>query len=233
MSLSRLLLVLGGACILLFPGALTVQAAKKDLQVWGLPTHLPQGKTLECKAILEPKHTPQSVEFTPAEGITASDWKLVGETGKKRITWTFKLTIDKDAALGEREMVLVTQDGRTSPAKVSVVTHIPVLSDLKIINTQLNPAKIQFSFSAFDEFADLPELKSRTLVFSLVAPGQIIITTASPDQVTKVDEKTYLVEVTLSYANSTFTAGRSAELSFDLSDKNDYQSQELKANITF
>ena len=237
MSFSRLMLVLCGACILLFPGALTVQAAEQnDLQVWGLRSHLPQGKTLECEATLEPNHTPQSAEFTPAEGIAASDWKLVGEdpiTTKKRVTWTFRVTIDKDAALGERDMVLVTQDGRTSPKKVTVVTHIPVLSDFKIISTRLSPPQIHFSFKVFDEFADLPDPKSQALVISLFSPGQFLYNFVKPEEVTKVDEKTYLVEIIVSYAGSTFIAGRSGQLSFNLADKNGYQSQELTGSVTF
>jgi len=237
MSFSRLMLVLCGACILLFPGALTAQAAEKnDLQVWGLRSHLPQGKTIECEATLEPNQTPQSAEFTPAEGIAASDWKLLGKdpfTTKKRVTWTFRVTIDKDAALGERDMVLVTQDGRTSPKKVSVVTHIPVLSDFKIISTQLSPGEIQFSFNAFDEFGDLPDLTSPMCCVSLIAPPYIVVGSQTPKKVTKVDEKTYLVEIIVSYAGSTFIAGRSGQLSFNLADKNGYQSQELTGSVTF
>jgi hypothetical protein len=181
-----------------------------------------QGETIDCSIMLEGGHMPQSVEFTPAEDISVSDWKNAGDKGRNRIAWTFKLNIEKTARLGDRKMVIIAQDGRSQPCDITIVNHVPIIANFELLETELNPAKLHFRFQVFDNKADLPDLEKETIGITLTSQGQFIYHGCLPSKVTKVDNKTFIVEVILTLKDTWFITGSSCQLSFGISDKNGY-----------
>ena len=70
--------------------------------------------------------------------------------------WEVTVDVAKDAALGNRTLVLVMPMGRrTLPATITIPSHIPRISDLKIVSAQSNQPTVELQFAAADESADL------------------------------------------------------------------------------
>ena len=69
--------------------------------------------------------------------------------------WEITLDVAKDAAPGDRSLVLVMQMGRTAPATISVPTHVPTISDLRIVPPQSNQSTFELLLAAADAAGDL------------------------------------------------------------------------------
>ncbi len=193
------------------------------LDVYGLPDHIPIGETVTFEAILEPGHIPESALFNPPGDIATTNWRQTWINNNNRVGWSFDLTVSKSAALGKRQIVIVTQDGQTKPEEIEVVTHIPKISDFKIIRTSLDPAGIHFRFKVFDKYGELNDLKENSLSVSMTSQGQIFIGIIYPSKVTKLNSKTYLVEVDWQLSGYRVNSGGSADFSFRVGNDKGYK----------
>jgi len=120
------------------------------------PRHAGVGRTTVINVAVPRGNEVQSAELSPPSGVT-----VAGITGKaasdQAIGW-WELTLDvaKDATPGDRSLVLVLRNGRTAPVTISVPTHIPAISDLRI-TPQSNQRGLELQLSADDAAGDLGE----------------------------------------------------------------------------
>jgi hypothetical protein len=98
----------------------------------------------------------QAAEISPSAGVTVSGIKRAADS--QGIAW-WEVTVDvaKDAALGDRSLVLVMPMRRTLPARITIPNHVPHISDLRILSAQSNQSNVELQFAAADESADLGE----------------------------------------------------------------------------
>jgi hypothetical protein len=98
----------------------------------------------------------QSAEISPAAGVTVAGIKGSGSGSEQNIGWwEVSLDVAKDAAPGDRSLVLVLRRGRTAPVTVSVPTHGPTISDLRIAPPQANQPAAELRLAAADTAGDL------------------------------------------------------------------------------
>ena len=120
------------------------------------PRHAGAGRTTVINVAVPRNNEVQSAEISPPSGVT-----VAGITGKaasdQAIGW-WELTLDvaKDATPGDRSLVLVLRNARTAPVTISVSTHIPAISDLRI-TPQSNQRGLELQLSADDAAGDLGE----------------------------------------------------------------------------
>ena len=120
------------------------------------PAQVPRGQTTVLNVAFPGRDlVVQAAEISPAAGVTVSGIKRAADS--QNIAW-WEVTVDvaKDAALGNRTLVLVMPMGRrTLPATITLPSHIPRISDLKIASAQSNQPTVELQFAAADESADL------------------------------------------------------------------------------
>jgi hypothetical protein len=99
----------------------------------------------------------QAAEISPSAGVTVSGIKRAAES--QGIAW-WELTVDvaRDAAPGNRSLVLVMPMGRTAPITVTIPSHVPNISDLRVVSAQANQPTLELQFAAADASADLGDL---------------------------------------------------------------------------
>src|SRR5258706_7888847 len=121
------------------------------------PAQLPRGQSTVLNVAFPGRDlVVQTAEISPAAGITVSGIKRAADS--QGIAW-WEVTVDvaKDAAPGARSLVLVMPMRRTLPAMITVPTHVPSISDLRILSAQSNQPTVELQFAAADESADLGE----------------------------------------------------------------------------
>lgn len=98
----------------------------------------------------------QSAEISPATGVTVSGIKGSGSGSEQNVGW-WEVTLDvaKDAAPGDRSLMLVLPKGRTSPITISVSTHAPTISDLRIAPPESNQSTVELRLAVADAAGDL------------------------------------------------------------------------------
>ena len=96
----------------------------------------------------------QTAEISPSSGVTVSGIKRAADS--QGIAW-WELTVDvaRDAAPGNRSLVLVMPLGRTSPITVAIPSHVPSISDLRIVSAQANQPTLELQFAVADASGDL------------------------------------------------------------------------------
>ncbi|HET9387047.1 MAG TPA: hypothetical protein VFO67_18070, partial [Gemmatimonadales bacterium] len=89
-------------------------------------------------------------------GITVSGIKGSGSETEQAIGW-WEITVDvaNDAAPGDRSLVLVMRMGRSAPTTISVPTHVPTISDLRIGPPQSKQPTLELQLVAADAAGDL------------------------------------------------------------------------------
>jgi hypothetical protein len=94
----------------------------------------------------------------PANGVKVAAFKGTSSESEQAIGW-WEITVEvaKDAAPGDRSLVLVMKMGRAAPTTITVPTHLPAISDLKVMPQQTNQATFEVMFAAADTARDLGE----------------------------------------------------------------------------
>src|SRR5436309_3346877 len=97
----------------------------------------------------------QAAEISPSASVTVSGIKL-GQNFQGALTWS-ELTIDvaTDAAPGNRTLVLLLPMGRTAPVTIVIPSHVPSISELRILSAQSSQPTLELQFAAVDASADL------------------------------------------------------------------------------
>ena len=120
------------------------------------PRYAAAGRTTVINVAVPRGNEVQSAEVLPPSGVT-----IAGITGKAASDqaigwWEVTLDVAKDATPGDRSLVLVLRNARTAPVTISVPTHIPVISDLRI-TPQSNQRGLEVQLAAEDVAGDLGE----------------------------------------------------------------------------
>ena len=120
------------------------------------PRHAARGQTTIINVAIVSKDAVQAAEISPSTGVTVSGIKGSSSETEQAIGW-WEITLDvaKDAAPGDRSLVLVMRMGRTVPATISVPTHVPTISDLRIAPPQSNQPTVELQLAAADAAGDL------------------------------------------------------------------------------
>ena len=120
------------------------------------PRHVARGHTTVINVALPSRDAVQAAEISPSTGVTVSGIKGSGSETEQAIGW-WEITLDvaKDAAPGDRSLVLVMRMGRTAPTTISVPTHVPTISDLRIVPPQSNQPTVELRVAAADAAGDL------------------------------------------------------------------------------
>jgi len=120
------------------------------------PRHAARGQTTVINVAIVSKDAVQAAEISPSTGVTVSGIKGSSSETEQAIGW-WEITLDvaKDAAPGDRSLVLVMRMGRTVPATISVPTHVPTISDLRIAPPQSNQPTVELQLAAADAAGDL------------------------------------------------------------------------------
>jgi hypothetical protein len=110
-------------------GAASAQALKVEGY---FPRQIPLGQTTVISVAVPSRDAIQSAEIAPAAGVKIAGIKA-GAPIQGALTWS-EITVDvaKDAAPGERTLVLALPSARTIPVSLLVPTHVPVIADLRV-----------------------------------------------------------------------------------------------------
>jgi hypothetical protein len=122
------------------------------------PRHVARGQTTVINVAILSRDVVQAAEILPSTGVTVSGIKGSGSQNEQAVGW-WEITLDvaKDAAPGDRSLVLVMQMGRSVPIPISVPTHVPTISDLRIVPPQSNQPTVELLVAAADAAGDLGE----------------------------------------------------------------------------
>ena len=120
------------------------------------PRHVARGQTTVINVAIPSREAAQAAEISPSAGVTVSSIKGTGSETEQAIGW-WEITLDvaKDAAPGDRSLVVMMRTGRTSPETISVPTHVPAISDLRIVPPQSNQSPVELLLAAADSAGDL------------------------------------------------------------------------------
>ena len=120
------------------------------------PRHVARGQPTIINVAILNRDAVQAAEISPSTGVTVSGIKGSGSQNEQAVGW-WEITLDvaKDAAPGDRSLVLVMPTGRTVPIPISIPTHAPAISDLKIVPPQSNQPTVELLVTAADAAGDL------------------------------------------------------------------------------
>ena len=136
----------------------------QQIRVEGVfPRQLTRGQATLINVAVPSRDSIQAVEISPPAGVKVSGIKR-GENFQGALTWS-ELSIDvaDNAAPGNRTMVLVLPAGRTAPVTITIASHVPSISELRVLsgpsnppaNPPASPPALELQFAAVDGSADL------------------------------------------------------------------------------
>ena len=190
------------------------------------PRHAGAGRTTVINVAVPRGNEVQSAEISPPSGVT-----VAGVTGNAGATdqaigwWEIALDVAKDATPGDRSLVLVLPNGRTTPVTISVPTHIPDISDLRI--TPSNQRGLELQLAAADAAGDLGE--SPYVWFSADCGGEPIVG-ALPSKVNARIVRAFFPDLRAA-APDNAPANARCELRVRLTDRNGIESNTLKTTL--
>ena len=119
------------------------------------PRQLPLGQATVINVAVPSREAIQAAEISPSPGVKVSGIKM-GQNIQGTLVWS-ELTIDvaNDAAPGDRALVLLTPTSRTAPVTITIPSHVPSISELRVLSAQSNLPTLELQFAAVDGSADL------------------------------------------------------------------------------
>jgi hypothetical protein len=159
MQRHRVCTVVGVSISLLSVVSVLGQGAPQPIAIeTAYPRHAARGQaTVVNVATVNRDAIVQAAEISPSTGVTVAGIKGSGGGNEQAVGW-WEVTLDvaKDAAPGDRSLVLVTDMGRRSvPIRISIPTHVPTISDLRIAPPQSNQPTFELQLAAADAAGDL------------------------------------------------------------------------------
>lgn len=140
------------------PGA-GVSDAQQQVRIETVfPAQMPRGQATVLNVAFPGRDlVVQAAEISPSTGLTVSGIKRVAES--QGIAW-WEMTVDvaMDAAPGNRTLALVMPRGRTAPITVTIPSHAPSISDLRIVPAQANQPTLELQFAIADASGDLGDV---------------------------------------------------------------------------
>ena len=120
------------------------------------PRHAARGQTTVINVAIPSKDVVQSAVISPSTGVTVSGLKGTSSETEQAIGWwEITLAVATDAAPGDRSLVLVMRAGPSAPSTISIPTHVPTISDLRIVPPQANQPTVDLQVAAADSAGDL------------------------------------------------------------------------------
>ena len=192
------------------------------------PRHAGAGRTTVINVAVPRGNEVQSAEISPPSGVTvASITGNAGATDQAIGWWELTLDVAKDATPGDRSLVLVLRNARTAPVTISVPTHIPAISNLRI-TPQSNPRGFELQLSADDAGGDLGE--SPYVWFYADCGGGEPIVGALPGKVNARIVRALFPDLRSTVPDSA-PANASCSLQVRLTDKTGIESNTLKTTL--
>jgi hypothetical protein len=158
MQRHRVCALCGVAFSLLSVISLLAQGGQQpQIRVEGVyPKYAPRGQTTVINLAVPSPDAVQAAEISPSTGVTVSGIKGSGSGSEQNVGWwEVILDVAKDAAPGNRSLVLVLRRGRTVPTTISIQTHAPAISNLKVVPPQANQPLAEVQVAAVDAAGDL------------------------------------------------------------------------------
>lgn len=122
------------------------------------PTQLVAGQSNVLHLGIPGRGDVTGVEITPATGITVKDVKK-GDVREGSLFWEVTVDVAADAAPGNRTIVAINPNGRTAPRPISVFSHVPAISNPKVVSAAVNQPAVQLQFAMTEtpnEIGDSP-----------------------------------------------------------------------------
>ena len=157
MFATRSSMVAGLTCLVCLGPAAHVSEAQQPVAIETVfPAQLPRGQSTVLNVAFPGRDLMvQAAEISPPAGVTLSGIRRAAES-QGIAWWEVSVDVAKDAAPGNRSLVLVMPMGRrTLPAQITIPSHVPSISDLRIVSAQSSQPAIELQFAAADESGDL------------------------------------------------------------------------------
>jgi hypothetical protein len=119
------------------------------------PTQLPRGQTTVVSVAVPSRDGITAAEISPAAGVTIAKI-AAGPNIQGALTWAeLTIAVAKDAAPGERTLVLMLPMGRSTPLTLTIPAHTPEISALRVLSSATSAGTVDLQFAAADALADL------------------------------------------------------------------------------
>ena len=148
-----------GLIILVSIGFLTKDARAQQQPAIEIvfPNQLVRGQTNVVHMAIPGREMFAGAEVSPAAGVTVS--RVVNSTkpelSQNFAWWDVTIDVAKDAAPGPRSVVLLTANGRSTPATLTIPAHVPTISNVKVVSATASAPAVDVEFAATDENGDL------------------------------------------------------------------------------
>src|SRR5437867_7187373 len=145
-----------GFTLLVYLGPGVNSSEAQQIRIEGVfPRQLPRGQATVINVAVPSRDAIQSAEISPSAGVKMSGIKP-GRNFQGALTWS-ELTIDvaKDAAPGDRTLAVLLPTGPTVPVTITIPSHVPSISELRVLPAQSNQPTLELQFAAVDGSADL------------------------------------------------------------------------------
>jgi hypothetical protein len=126
---------------------------------FAFPNQLVRGQSTVVHVAIPSREMFAGAEVTPSAGVT-----VTGVTNSKRAElsqnvawWDVTLEVARDAAPGRRTIALLTPTLRSTPTPITIPSHAPAISDLRVAAAAAGPTAVDVQFGAADDSADLGE----------------------------------------------------------------------------
>jgi hypothetical protein len=198
------------------------------------PRQLPLGQATIINVAVPSRDAVLAAEISPSAGVKVSGIKL-GQNIQGALTWS-ELTIDvaNEAAPGDRALVLLMPTGRTAPVTISIPSHVPRISELRILSAQANQPTLELQFAAVDRSADLGD--SPYVWFTIGCDGDPLVGVIN-GKVTARDKGNGVVHATIPNPRPPTGGGTAATRKCDLqvrvSDSGGIDSNTLQTTVDF
>ena len=226
--------VVGVPFSLLFAVSVSGQGAPPPPQVLietVYPRHVERGRTTVINVAVPSRDPVKAAEISPPAGVTVSALKGRSSESEQAIGW-WEITIDvaKDAAPGDRSLTLVMAAGRTAPSRISVPTHVPTISDLKIAPAQSKQPTFELAFAAADSTRDLGD--APYVWFLADCGGPEPLAGAVRGKVDGAVVRAVLPNLRTAAKDGTAAAGK-CELQVRITDSTGIESNTLRSDVEF
>jgi hypothetical protein len=134
--------------VLFAPGTRAAHAQGLPNVIEGFyPTQLAAGQTNMLHLGVPGRGEVTGVEISPAAGVTVKDIKKSSDVREGSLFWDVTIDVASDAMPGNRAIVAISPAGRTAPRPIAVYSHVPKISDVKIVSAQVNQPTVQLQFA--------------------------------------------------------------------------------------
>jgi len=195
------------------------------------PRHAAPGRTTVINVAVPSPDAVQAAEVSPSTGVTVAGIKGSGSGSEQNIGWwEIALDVAKDASPGDRSLVLVTRMGRrTAPTPITIPSHGPTISDLRVAPAQLSQPTVELQLAAADAAGDLGEAP---YVWFMADCGGEPIVGAIRSKASAGTVRATLPNLRKAGGDATPTAG-ACDLQVRLTDRTGIDSNTLKTTVDF